>query len=474
MLPKEYFEDPLTRGVAYGAYQHVKQNRFTLLKLPVGYGKTIISMHVARAIAQQHNNELQLMVIAPKAKRLDKSFEEAIQSVEEYYHVKLSIVPINGQETGTFAGLNTMKRLKPEMWQEFVDRLCQRPTLMILDETHMQMRNPTGQANKTFVSLFKQIDRAKSTLHILGLTATPFDTSILDTVGYLVLNGDYSSRTAFYRQEIVGYQTAFARGLNQRDVDNMIVDRSYRIHKEMFTNLQRVLKRINRIIYAPDVPVTFHIPKNEFKIVPVSLSQQGSAMIGRIEMFERQRAYDSNGAKMTDYTRAITTDANVLDKVVELVKNPDHNQPLIFYRADLTLDALRQRFDTEGIKHFEINGHNQDYFDNNDEKSPVFVQYLSGAAAFESKSSNLSIYLELPASDINFQQSLGRNARRGQQMDVITNYIIEPLQGDNRIRYFDKTYNRVVNKTHWNTLFGSTFTSKWGAFGENRIRGAIQ
>lgn len=197
-------------------------------------------------------------------------------------------------------------------------------------------------------------------------------------------------------------------------------------------------------------------------------------MIGRIEMFERQRAYDSNGAKMTDYTRAITTDANVLDKVVELVKNPDHNQPLIFYRADLTLDALRQRFDAEGIKHFEINGHNQDYFDDNDEKSPVFVQYLSGAAAFESKSSNLSIYLELPASDINFQQSLGRNARRGQQMDVITNYIIEPLQGNDRIRYFDKTYNRVVNKTHWNTLFGSTFTSKWGAFGENQIRGAIR
>lgn len=47
MLPKEYFEDPLTEGVAF---EHVLDNRFTLLKLPVGYGKTIISMQVAKLI----------------------------------------------------------------------------------------------------------------------------------------------------------------------------------------------------------------------------------------------------------------------------------------------------------------------------------------------------------------------------------------------------------------------------------------
>lgn len=56
MLPKEYFEDPLTEGVAFGAFgafgafEHVLYNRFTLLKLPVGYGKTIISMQVAKLI----------------------------------------------------------------------------------------------------------------------------------------------------------------------------------------------------------------------------------------------------------------------------------------------------------------------------------------------------------------------------------------------------------------------------------------
>ena len=50
MLPKEYFDDPLTEGVAFGAFEHVLDNRFTMLKLPVGYGKTIISMQVAKLI----------------------------------------------------------------------------------------------------------------------------------------------------------------------------------------------------------------------------------------------------------------------------------------------------------------------------------------------------------------------------------------------------------------------------------------
>ena len=53
MLPKEYFEDPLTEGGAFGAFgafEHVLDNRFTLLNLPVGYGKTIISMQVAKLI----------------------------------------------------------------------------------------------------------------------------------------------------------------------------------------------------------------------------------------------------------------------------------------------------------------------------------------------------------------------------------------------------------------------------------------
>lgn len=34
MLPKEYFEDPLTEGVAFGAFEHVLDNRCSNAQAP--------------------------------------------------------------------------------------------------------------------------------------------------------------------------------------------------------------------------------------------------------------------------------------------------------------------------------------------------------------------------------------------------------------------------------------------------------
>ncbi len=468
MVPKEYFEDPLTKGVAKGGVQYVLNSRFTLLKLPVGYGKTVISMQIARQLAELNHGQLQLMVIAPKAKRLDKSFHDAIDSTNEYYNVNLTVLPINGQETGTFAGLNQMSK-KPEMFRDFCEALCRQNTLLILDETHMQVRNPTGKAVKLFQKIFKLVERNNRTLRILGLTATPFDKSILDTVGYLVLNGNYRSRTNFYRREVVGYETAHTRGLTQKDVENSIVGKDYAIHKEMFKDIVSVATQINRFVYAPNAPLTFHIPKNRFKMVPVQLSPDGITELKHVQKMERERAYADNGTKVTDYTRVLTTDDNVLDQLVGIVKDPNNTQPLIFYQLDLTLDALKAKFESLDIPYLEVNGHSQSYFSDNDGKSPVFVQYLSGAAAFESKDSNCSIYLDLPASAINFQQSLGRNARRGQNVDVVTNYIIEPSTERGVVTYYRNNYDRVVNKARWNAKFEKTFESPWGKFGETDV-----
>lgn len=470
MLKKEWFEDPLTKGVAFGALQHIVHNRFTLLKLPVGYGKTIISMSVAKALANLQNGSLQIMVIAPKAKRLDKSFNDAITCTEKFYNVKLNILPINGQEIGTFAGLNIMKKKKPEMWREFKNQLYKQPTLLILDETHMQLRNATGLANKTFKNLFKEIEKHHSSLKILGLTATPFDTSILDTVGYLILNGNYTSRTAFYRKEVAGYSQAYARGLHQRDIESMIVDENYRIHKEMFNDIRGVINQLKEFIYAPQAPRTFHIPKNVYQRIDVMLSDNGNDELKRIEKLEQMGAYSDNGTKTTDYVTALTTDSNVLETVLELVDDVEHTQPLIFYQLDVTRQALIDLFNKYQINFLEVNGHSQSYFKNNDGKSPVIVQYLSGAAAFESKDSNTSIYLDLPTSSINFQQSLGRNARRGQEIDEVTNFIIRPIKNNGRdIRWFNKAYNRIVNKTHQNQKFEKCFQTEWGAFDEDKI-----
>ena len=186
---------------------------------------------------------------------------------------------------------------------------------------------------------------------------------------------------------------------------------------------------------------------------------------------DRQRAYSDNTTKCVDYVKTLTTDENVTDTVIRLCRKRDVNQPLVFYNFDVTLEGLKKKFAGQGMKWFEVNGHSSSYFSENDGKSPVFVQYQSGATAFESKSSNASIYLDLPASDINYQQSLGRNTRRGQNVETVINYIIRPYEIKNgcpvAVLYAEKQYNRIVSKNRWNKLFENVFVTKWGTFSED-------
>lgn len=471
MLPKQYFEDPLAKGVAHGTLQHLKNNRFTLLKLPVGYGKTVIAMNVAKELANQAPDQtLQIMVIAPKAKRLDNSFSQAIRSVNDHYGVKLRVLPINGQKIGTFAGLNQMTK-KKALWEIFLKQLKAQNTLLILDETHMHVRDATSTASKTFQKIFKEVGKSQSQLKILGLTATPFDTTILDAVGYLVLNGNYQSRTAFYNQEVVGFQDAYYRGLNQKNIEDMIIDRNYKIHKEMFHNIVSVINQLRRIIYTPNAPLTFHLPKNEFTKIDVLLSEPALKRLSRIEEMDKRKAYTDYATKVSDYIKVATTDKKVLQKVFELAYAPNNQQALIFYQYDVTLHALKEYWNEHGKTFLEVNGHSQSFFKLNNDTDPVFVQYLSGASAFESKSSNLSIYLDLPTSVINYQQSLGRNARRGQALDVCQNYIVAPQklhkEKPTDIKFFAERYNNIVNKTVWNEKFEQCFKTDWGLFQED-------
>lgn len=468
LLPRSFFEDQIAKGIAYGAIQKIMKNRFTLLKLPVGYGKTVISMLVIKALAKLNQNHYQIMVLAPKAKRLDKSFDKAIRSVETYYNIYFKHIPINGEKIGTFSGLNKMISNKPDMFLTFMNELKGKNTLLILDETHMQLRDATSKANRNFRKIFKEIEKSGGTLKILGLTATPFDKSILDTVGYLIINGAYSSRTDFYKKEIKGYDSSYSRGISQVDIDNMIVDSQYRIHKEMFYDIKGVIEKLKQFIYAPEAPRTFHVPQNIFEIVPVELTVEKQKRIDRIKKMEKQKAYPDYASKVTDYTKAITEDKNILDYVISLVKDPDNKQAIIFYQRNDTLYSLKKVFEENNLKYLEVNGHNQSYFKVNDTESTIFVQYLSGAVAFESKTSNLSIYIDLPASSINFEQSLGRNARRGQNIDIVKNYILTPMLANKvEIDYYKDIYNRIVNKTHWNKEFEKNFLTPWGKFNEN-------
>lgn len=476
MIPKSYFEDEVSAGVARGAYEHAKNNRFTIVNLPVGYGKTIISILTAMRFAKELKQDVQIGVIAPKAKRLDNSFVEALDSAKEHFGIGFSPLYINGQTIGTFSGFSRVASDKTKL-DQFVATIKEKPTIFILDETHMTLRKPTTKTSKGFAKMFKRLEKANAFVKVIGLTATPVDTSILDAIGYLVFNGQYSSETAFYREEIVGYKEARLRGLSKDDVNNMIIDDKYKINKRMFIDIHRVVDNFKKILYRPKAPKTFHIPENVLHDVKVTLTEETYKRLDRLNRMDKLKAFPDPTTRKMAFLQAYTTDDNMLKTLLKFVDDPTIVKPIIFYEHNIQRDALRELFRNNQIEFAEISGESHSFFDEEyiGKLVPVIVQYRSGSTAFESMESNTSIYLSLPDSSIDFEQALGRNTRRDQKYETVNNYILEPTTQEGKVvGQFLDNYMRIRNKTERNLMFLSAFDSEWGEFNEIEKEEAVQ
>lgn len=468
LIPRSWFESPLTSGLSIGSYSYLRDNRFSIVNLPYGYGKTLIAILTAVRLAKELDRDIQLGVLAPVSKRIDKSFERAKESAEKLFDVKLHSLYINGETIATFQGFTRMASDKAGF--SVLDRsVKKRPTIFILDETHMNLRNPTTKTSKLFLKLLKSVEKAGKFVKVLGLTATPFDSSILDTIGYLVMNGDYTSRTDFYKKEVAGYENGLKRGMTIKNFEDMIIGKDFAINKRMFINIRELVGKINRIIYSPIVPIDFHIPENKFVEEIVELSPQGKEEIDWLKKLSKQKAFSSTAQERSAYLKVINSDLNILKRMAEITKKNDVVQPLIFYQNNDQRELLRDVLNKEWGRFSEINGEKHTFFEiekiNDD--SPVMVQYRSGATAFEARLSNTSIYVGMPESSIEFDQSLGRNTRRDQEYDEVLNYILIPTDEKGKaIRQFEKQYNMIKNKRKRNEMFLKAFRSEWGEFGE--------
>lgn len=465
MVPRDYFDDKVTLGTARGTLRHLRYNRFTLVNLHVGYGKTLIAVLTAVGIAKMHGGEAQIGVIAPKAKRLDHSFGDAIKSAEKYFDVKLTPLLINGEETGTFSGLSIVGS-DPAKFRALERAVIAKPTMFILDETHMTLRDSTNSASKVFVKLLNHVEKAGGYAKVVGLTATPFDKSILDAIGYLVFNGNYNSRSEFYRKEVAGYAEAQRKGMTQKDIEALIIRRNFTINKQMFYDIHRIVNQLKGIIYSPRAPKDFHIPENKIVEVPIQLTEERTNMLKHLRELDRDGAFPDPTTKRLSYIDAMTTDKNMVEALLKIVQHKNIKQPLVFYQFNTQRDVMTESLSNSAITYVEVNGKSHSYFDaTTTEIMPVIVQYGSGATAFEAKKSNCSVYFGLPDSSINFDQSLGRNARRGQQMDVIINYILVPLDKSGKpVQQFKVQWTRIKNKMIQNARFLEAFKTDWGTY----------
>ena len=177
-------------------------------------------------------------------------------------------------------------------------------------------------------------------------------------------------------------------------------------------------------------------------------------------------AFPDPTTKRIKFIEAMTTDSEMVKITLRIVTSSKVRQPLIFYQYDVQRDAIIKALEDSKITFVEVNGKSHSYFDSSTTKiMPVLCQYASASTAFEAKLSDTTIYFGLPDSSINFDQSLGRNARRGQEMETIMNYVLTPIDASGKpVAQFQKQWSRIQNKMTQNAKFLQAFRTKWGTY----------
>lgn len=404
-----FFTEGSTEKASQGWLAHSKDDKFSLLSLPTGHGKTAIAVRTVGLLADQIGEDVGIYLIAPKAKIEEESWAFTINQYREYVkdnvylHTEMkpdilgnankhdSIPNKEWQHQAKMKNKETViEYLKkqhekgnkitykqaikeafynkdPVRWQSLRDaRLSlkkdilplfkpkkgevQKPIVIVIDEVHM-FKNPKSNRGKALSKLTKW---TKS----FGLTATPMSNGLFqDGVGYLVYNGYYTSYSACQKEH----------------VSPRHLDRYYRpdiylsdgsIDPNRFKYLDEFIERIDQTIYMPNIPIDFDIPEIETTIQRYRLSDATIKKIGDFTKQYNNREYESHGAYLSDVKGAIGSDIDHRRALVRILidEEKEHKrkgtrlvQPLVFYDNNRELgDDPKQMFD-DMIVHFREN-----------------------------------------------------------------------------------------------------------------------
>lgn len=346
-----------------------------LLNLGTGTGKTIISL------IYYLNNHLDknLYILAPSAKVHEGGWARELTNLCYKYHI--SIPKYN---VVSYSSLSKV---------DFKDGFY------ILDEAHY-IKNPSAK-------------RSKQVLKLIGnnpfilLTATP-GSKIEEFVNYFILWGEVKSKTEFYKKYIIQsvnnkfFGRYFMEITGYKNTDNFNA-----ILKSMSTDRLT----INDIVELPDIVHKYC----DFTVTREYLQTKKDRVY---KINENVSVLDSQ-IKLCSTLRQI---ANIKDKIEYLkylADNLEEDNMLIFYNFNSEYDVITQAIKVDYI----INGRTKEYPRINDfdkQKGKItLVQISAGGTGIELQYNSTVVYFSPTYSYQDYEQSLGRAYRHGQDKKVL-------------------------------------------------------
>lgn len=423
-----------TKNVAYNLYKRfmVHGNDAQFLVMPTGTGKTAVAVATAGIVAHKMKTDINLFIIAPKAKLEEDSWRWTVDQYNNIAKYKLHIYEQSTPEGITYANKNNYlrkmdikampkkRRENLKILNEWHKDVTKTPTFFIIDEAHM-FKNGSSKRTRALVKL------TKGSL-VLGLSATPMSNGyVSDGIGYLLFNRFYSSKSAFEKEHIP--PSAF----NEYYQPQVYLPNGD-INPNVFMNLDLFLERIYKTLYNPPIRIDFDMPDTNIISYSYDIDTETHKIMKKCHKDYRERRYDNYMEYLYDLRNAIALDMNHRRTLAKVLLKYKPKQPLIFYYMNTELEGIEYTLQQLGYNYSLINGQNA-YSDVNvdDTNQAIVIQYSSGASAIEFKKSDCSIFYGLQYSWQDTKQAFGRNVRRGMTGEVNHIFTVATSVYDNKI-----------------------------------------
>lgn len=426
-----------TKNISLALYERLLNNKFQVLTMHTGTGKTAIAVLTAGLLAHHVKQDINVFLIATRNKLDEGSWEDVIDQYNSLSKYKLNLIAketprglIDAKKNDDYL-VRDLKQMEKEgidtksikQMKKWIKQTSKETTVFIIDEVQ-NFKNATRKQSKSLQKLLK-----KSKGIGIGLSATPMSNGMVqDGISYLVLNGLYKSENDFKNEHI------YKQYHNDKFYRPDIFLPDGRLDENRFINLDIFNNNIDKTVFIPETKIDLKLPNTNIYNKTYQLSNSTSKKIEQCNNAYKERRYDSYMQYLMDIKKLIGADENHRNELKQIIKSNDSKQPLIFYYSNEELKAIINTLNSISYEYSIINGENSiKNIDKNNVNQAIVIQYKAGGAGIEFPKSNLSIIYGLQYSWQDTEQALGRNVRSGMSHDVKQYFLISTHPHDDNV-----------------------------------------
>ena len=414
------------------AIEFLRTHSHCALFLDMGLGKTVCSLTVAKELLDDFKIE-KILVIAPKRVAEDTWTREK----DKWDHLKeLRVVKILGscehrvKALAEDADVYVINRENTQWLVEYLNGVW--PFDMVIIDELSSFKNPQSKRFKMLRRVIKQSD------FVWGLTGTPASNGYMDLWSQIFLIDSGTRLGKFigaYRQQFftagahrgyVVYEYKLRPGAKER-IDKLLSDICLSMSKEDWLQLPDIIFNEVRVKMTSSERKIYDKFQRD-RVLPLlgdklsSIDDMSSAVLGETAaVLSGKLLQMANGAVYDDDGNVFQLHNEKLDALGEIIESSQGTPLLVFYSYKHDIDRIKARFPYAR----ELKNSDDIEMWNKGEIPMLLCHPASAGYGLNlQEGSHVMVWFGLPWSLENYQQSIARLHRQGQEHPVICHHII--------------------------------------------------